>query len=137
METLIFALIMTHGRTFALYSGNPRKLVEDAQICRPTIMTSVPRVFQRINDEIKKNLLKQSKLTQNIFNAAINLKMKDFKESGIITNPFLDAIVFKKIRAILGGKNKSNFGRQNAIYVSRISSNGSRTFKFFTMCLFL
>ena len=104
METLIFALIMTHGRTFALYSGNPRKLVEDAQICRPTIMTSVPRIFQRINDEIKKNLLKQSKLTQNIFNAAINLKMKDFKESGIITNPFLDAIVFKKIRAILGGR---------------------------------
>ena len=28
METLIFALIMTHGRTFALYSGNPRKLVD-------------------------------------------------------------------------------------------------------------
>ena len=104
METLIFALIMTHGRTFALYSGNPRNLVEDAQICRPTIMTSVPRVFQRIHTEIKKNLAKESKLTQNIFNMALNKKIKDFKENGIITNPFLDTIVFRKIRNILGGR---------------------------------
>ena len=104
METLIFALIMTHGRTFALYSGNPRNLVEDAQICRPTIMTSVPRVFQRIHTEIKKNLAKESKLIQNIFNMALNKKIKDFKENGIITNPFLDTIVFRKIRNILGGR---------------------------------
>ena len=104
METLIFALIMTHGRTFALYSGNPRNLVEDAQICRPTIMTSVPRVFQRIHAEIKKGLAKESKLTQNIFNMALNKKIKDFKETGIITNPLLDTLVFRKIRDILGGR---------------------------------
>jgi long-chain acyl-CoA synthetase len=104
METLIFALIMTHGRTFALYSGNPRNLVEDAQICRPTVMTSVPRVFQRIHSEIKKNLAKESKLTQNIFNMALNIKIKDFKETGIITNPLLDTLIFRKIRNILGGR---------------------------------
>lgn len=104
METLIFALIMTHGRTFALFSGNVRNLVEDAQLCRPTIMTSVPRVFQRINGEIQKNLAKQSKIKQNIFNMAIKLKMNDFKEKGIITNPFLDALIFQKIRNILGGR---------------------------------
>ena len=39
-----------------------------------------------------------------IFNKAIELKIKDFKESGILTNPFLDNLVFKKIRAILGGR---------------------------------
>ena len=104
METLIFALIMTHGRTFALYSGNPRNLTEDAQILRPTIMTSVPRIFQRIFEGIQKEISKQSKLTQTIFNKAIELKVKDFKESGILTNPFLDNLVFKKIRAILGGR---------------------------------
>ena len=104
METLIFALIMTHGRTFALYSGNPRNLTEDAQILRPTIMTSVPRIFQRIFEGIQKEISKQSKLTQTIFNKAIELKIKDFKESGILTNPFLDNLVFKKIRAILGGR---------------------------------
>ena len=104
METLIFALIMTHGRTFALFSGNVRNLVEDAQLCRPTIMTSVPRVFQRIYGEIKKNLEKENKLTQAIFNMAINLKIKDFNKTGILTNPFLDALIFRKIRNILGGR---------------------------------
>ena len=104
METLIFALIMTHGRTFALYSGNPRNLVEDAQLCHPTIMTAVPRVVQRIHSEIKNNLKKESKLTQNIFNMALNQKIKNFKETGIITNPLLDRLVFKKVRNILGGR---------------------------------
>ena len=104
METLIFALIMTHGRTFALFSGNIRNLVEDMQICRPTIMTSVPRVFQRIHTEIMKNLTKQSKLTQNLFHMALNKKIKDFKETGILTNPLLDSLIFKKVRNVLGGR---------------------------------
>ena len=104
METLIFALIMTHGRTFALFSGNIRNLVEDMQICRPTIMTSVPRVFQRIHFEIQKNLSKQSKLTQNLFNMALNQKIKDFKETGILSNPLLDSLIFRKVRGVLGGR---------------------------------
>ena len=104
METLIFALIMTHGRTFALFSGNIRNLVEDMQICKPTIMTSVPRVFQRIHTEIMKNLTKQSKLTQNLFHMALNKKIKDFKETGILTNPLLDSLIFKKVRNVLGGR---------------------------------
>ena len=104
METLIFALIMTHGRTFALFSGNIRNLVEDMQICRPTIMTSVPRVFQRIHTEIMKNLSKQSKLTQKLFHMALNQKIKDFKERGILSNPLLDSLIFKKVRSVLGGR---------------------------------
>lgn len=104
METLIFALIMTHGRTFALYSGNPRNLTEDAKILKPTIMTSVPRIFQRVYEGIKKEISKQSKINQAIFNKAIEIKMKDFKETGILTNPFLDTLVFKKVRDILGGR---------------------------------
>ena len=104
METLIFALIMTHGRTFALYSGNPRNLTEDAKILKPTIMTSVPRIFQRVYEGIKKEISKQSKINQAIFKKAIEIKIKDFKETGILTNPFLDTLVFKKVRDILGGR---------------------------------
>ena len=104
METLIFALIMTHGRTFALYSGNPRNLTEDAKIVRPTIMTAVPRIFTRVYEGIQKELSKQSKIAQALFNKAIEIKMKDLKENGILTNPFLDAIFFKKVRDILGGR---------------------------------
>jgi long-chain acyl-CoA synthetase len=104
METLIFALIMTHGRTFALYSGNPRNLTEDAKILKPTIMTSVPRVYQRVFEGIQSVISKKSKLEQAIFNKAIEIKIKDFKETGILTNPFLDTLIFKKIRDILGGR---------------------------------
>jgi long-chain acyl-CoA synthetase len=103
METLIFALIMTHGRTFALYSGNPRNLTDDAKIIRPTIMTAVPRIFTRVYEGIQKGLSKESKIKQAIFNKAIEIKMKDLKEYGILTNPLLD-IIFQKIRDILGGR---------------------------------
>ena len=62
METLILTLILTHGRTFALYSGNPRNLTEDAKILKPTIMCSVPRIFQRVYEGIQKEISKQSKI---------------------------------------------------------------------------
>ena len=104
METLIFALIMTHGRTFALYSGNPRNLTADAKIIRPTIMTAVPRIFTRVYEGIQKELSKESKITQAIFNKAIDIKIKDLKENGILTNPLLDKLIFQKIRDILGGR---------------------------------
>ena len=67
---------MTHGRTFALYSRNPRNLIEDAQIVKPTLMTSVPRIFQRIYEKIKNELSKKSKLVQAIFNKAMEKKRK-------------------------------------------------------------
>ena len=104
METLIFTLIMTHGRTLAIYSGNPRNLLEDAKICKPSIMTAVPRILQRIYDEITKGLLKENKIVQNLFKMAINKKIKDYQETGILTNPFLDTLIFKKIKNNLGGK---------------------------------
>ena len=104
METLIFTLIMTHGRTLAIYSGNPRNLFEDAQICKPSIMTAVPRIIQRIYNEIKKGLSKESKLVQNLFNIAINKKIKVYQETGTITNPLLDLLIFRKIKNKLGGR---------------------------------
>lgn len=104
METLIMALIMTHGRTFALYSGNPRNLTEDAQILKPTIMCSVPRIFQRFYDGIKSNLAKQSKIKQMIFNKAMDTKIRNFRQTGILTDVFWDNVALKQVRQILGGR---------------------------------
>ena len=73
MDALIFTLIITHGRTFALYSGDVRKLVEDAEILKPTIMCAVPMVFTRIYNGIKSELAKKPKIVHNI-----ELKIRDF-----------------------------------------------------------
>jgi long-chain acyl-CoA synthetase len=104
METLIFTLIMTHGRTFAIFSGNHKKLDEDCRILKPTIMTAVPRIFQRIHEKIKSGLAKKSKLEQFLFNKAMNIKMKDYKEKGILTNPIIDKFILKQVRETLGGR---------------------------------
>ena len=104
METLIMAVLVSRGVPIGIYNGNAQKLVEDAQILHPTCMCSVPRVFQRVYDAMKLKLNKLPKLTQKIFQKAIDLKIKDYEETGILTNFIWDNLVFKEIRNVLGGK---------------------------------
>ena len=104
METLIMAVLVSRGIPIGFYNGDAKKLVEDAQILHPTAMCGVPRIFQRVYDVINENLKKNSNFVQKIFKTAISIKIKDYTEKGILTNPFWDNLVFKKVRNILGGR---------------------------------
>ncbi len=79
---------------------------------KPTIVTSVPRLFERIHSKVIKNVENQSPGKQKIFNWAIETGKKYMasKKAGKM-NPVLavqhkiaDALVCKKIREKTGGK---------------------------------
>jgi long-chain acyl-CoA synthetase len=78
----------------------------------PTIITAVPRLFERIYSKILKNINSQSEIKQKIFYNAIEIG-KEYcraKKTGNITfslsikNKLADSLVFKKIRRRMGGK---------------------------------
>ena len=104
METLIMAVLVSRGIPIGFYNGDAKKLVEDAQILKPTCMCGVPRIYQRVYDGAQDKLSKMSPFIRRLFNRALELKLKDYKEKGILTNVFWDNIVFKNIRNILGGR---------------------------------
>ena len=104
METLIMAVLVSRGIPIGFYNGDAKKLIEDAQILHPTCMCGVPRIAQRIYDAINSNLKKMPTMIQKIFKKAIDLKINDYKEKGILTNLFWDNIIFRNVRNVLGGR---------------------------------
>ena len=104
METLIMAVLVSRGIPIGFYNGNAKYLTDDAQILKPTCMCGVPRIFQRIYDGINDTLKKMPAIVTKIFNKAMELKMKDYSQKGILTNTFWDNIVFNKVRVYLGGR---------------------------------
>lgn len=99
------SFVMFGGGSIGYYSGRIDRLLEDLQILKPTAMPSVPRVLNRIAGQIESQIagggLKASLLT-----TAINTKIKNYEETGTITHAFWDRLVFRKVRANLGGNVK-------------------------------
>jgi long-chain acyl-CoA synthetase len=86
----------------------PKNLLE----ARPTIMTSVPRLFERFYSKVIKNVDSQSPTKQKIFYKALEtgkeyVRAKKMGKNPIglaIKNQLYDRLVFKKIRERTGGR---------------------------------
>ena len=104
METLIITVVLNHGVQVGIYNGNAANLVEDFELLRPTAICAVPRIFQRIYDGIQAKLKQRSYLVRKIFNQAINMKIKDYNETGILKNVLFDNLILKEVRKSFGGR---------------------------------
>ncbi|OWZ69605.1 hypothetical protein AYX14_04995 [Cryptococcus neoformans] len=96
-------VVMYGGGTIGFTRGDPTKLLEDAQLIKPHFMVGVPRMWNRIHAAVKEQMnsggLKGALLTK-----AVNTKLANWRETGEVTHPIYDALVFRKIRALLGGR---------------------------------
>ena len=79
---------------------------------QPTILTSVPRLFERIYSKVIKNVESQKPIKQKIFYWAANVGRKyiNAQQNGKVSpvlaaqHKIADALVFKKLREKTGGK---------------------------------
>jgi long-chain acyl-CoA synthetase len=102
--------VMT-GATVA-YARSIPQLSEDLQIIKPTILISVPRIYERINAAIKSKLDEGSPLKRALFHLAVEVGWARFlHEQGrggwklsFLLWPVLNALVAKKILARFGGR---------------------------------
>ncbi|KAI3625551.1 hypothetical protein CBS9595_000912 [Malassezia furfur] len=95
--------VLRVGGSIGYYSGKVERLLEDLQILKPTAMPSVPRVLNRIAGQIEAQL-EAPGLKGFLLRRAVNAKIKNYDETGAITHPFWDRLVFRKVRALLGGR---------------------------------
>ena len=79
---------------------------------QPTLMISVPRIFERVYGKIHDKLLTESALKQKLFNAAVDIGWAHFEhvqgrgpwKPSFLIRPLLDLLVGRKVRAKLGGR---------------------------------
>lgn len=96
--------VAIHGDGIIAFStGDVTRLLEDAQVLKPVHMAGVPRVYNRINAAVVAQMNTPG-LKGALLRRAVATKMANWRERAEVCHPVYDALVFRQIRNILGGR---------------------------------
>jgi len=109
-RTVGYYIPMMVGATIA-YARSIPELGEDLLTIRPSLMISVPRIYERVYNKIQAGLAEKSPLATRLFNLAVETGWKRFQHHqgrgswhpSFLLWPLLDRLVAGKIMAKLGG----------------------------------
>uniref|UniRef100_A0A8C2WVH5 long-chain-fatty-acid--CoA ligase n=1 Tax=Cyclopterus lumpus TaxID=8103 RepID=A0A8C2WVH5_CYCLU len=73
----------------------------DTSVLKPTLMAAVPEIMDRIYKNVMTKVEEMSKLQKTLFVLAYNYKMEQISKG--YGTPLCDSLVFKRVRALLGG----------------------------------
>ncbi|KAJ7043194.1 hypothetical protein C8F04DRAFT_1251350 [Mycena alexandri] len=93
---------MATGGKIGFFTGDPLRLIEDCQILKPAFFPGVPRVLNRIY-QAAMAAADVPGAKGNLFRKAYSTKLEKFRATGDNTHFFWDKLVFRKLRAVLGG----------------------------------
>ena len=110
-RTVGYYIPMMVGATIA-YARSIPELGEDLQTLQPTLMISVPRIYERVYNKIQAGLAEKSPLATRLFKLAVETGWKRFLyqqgrgdwHPSFLLWPLLNKLVAGKIMAKLGGK---------------------------------
>lgn len=90
------------------------KIVANLAEVSPTVLMSVPRIFNRIYDGVNKQMTEKPAIIQNMFRSGIRVATKIRRGESVglldkVTLKLADKIIFTKIRAKFGGRLKYAF----------------------------
>ena len=115
---LSHTLERTVGYYAALISGSSvtfnrsiKQLTDDLHLVKPTVLISVPRIFERVHNQIYSTLAETGGIQKLLFNSAVNIGWHRFQyQQGLVKwSPKLllsaafDLLVAKKVKQQLGG----------------------------------
>jgi long-chain acyl-CoA synthetase len=109
-RTVGYYIPMMVGASIA-YARSIPELAEDLQTIKPTLMISVPRIYERVYNKIQAGLAEKSPLATRLFRLAVGTGWKRFlhrqRRGGwhpsFLLWPLLNKLVAAKIMARLGG----------------------------------
>lgn len=96
-RTAGYYMPICYGATIA-YAESIKQLSNNLKEVRPTIMISVPRIFEKFHDAVWDKINSSSSFNKKIFKWALR------KTPGSLSYRIADLFVFKKVRQQLGGK---------------------------------
>ena len=102
-EKWLMALSLSRGTAIGYFRGNPLTLIQDIQMLKPTVLPAVPRVLTKLYDTINM-IMGKEEFKHKLFKVALKQKLHNIKTKVKFTHCFWDAVLFKYIKAIVGGR---------------------------------
>ncbi|KAA8526635.1 hypothetical protein F0562_008162 [Nyssa sinensis] len=80
----------------------------DASVLKPTLMTAVPAILDRVRDGVLKKIEEKGGFGKKLFNIAYKRRLAAIEGSWLgawgLETLLWDVLIFKKVRSVLGGK---------------------------------
>jgi len=104
---------MLHKGAVNVYLENPKAVIEELSLARPSLMCTVPRFYEKTYEGIRKEELKWPWFKKKIFDWAVGIghEVADYRKNDSSPPPGLefkrriaDKLVLKRLRSVFGGK---------------------------------
>jgi long-chain acyl-CoA synthetase len=105
-ERITQGYIIYSGASFGFYQGDVQKLKFDLKELRPTIFSSVPRLYNKFYDALQENINKLTGLKASLVKKAIATKLENLRNEASYSHALYDKLVFNKMKEVLGGRVK-------------------------------
>ena len=123
-QTVELHCMIANGCSVA-FAESIEKLVDNIAEVKPTILVSVPRIFNKIYDGLQKKMTEAGGVKKMLFDAGLEnegerRKLAEGGRSSLLTNlkgAFFDKLVFSKVRERFGGRLKYAFSGGAAISI--------------------
>ncbi|RLN55150.1 hypothetical protein BBJ28_00027179, partial [Nothophytophthora sp. Chile5] len=103
LERVVLALMHMNGASAGFYQGDLHLLMDDIGALSPTVFVTVPRLINRVYDKITQGVEAAGGLKKLVFNQAVAAKRAGLA-AGYKTHALWDALLFNKLRQVLGGR---------------------------------
>ena len=90
------------GGRIGYFTGDPLRLLEDAQVLKPNFFPSVPRVLNKIYQSAMAAGSAPG-LKGAIFTKAVTTKLNQLRTTGVTSHALWDRLVFRKVRLLVAG----------------------------------
>ncbi|CDW90135.1 long-chain-fatty-acid--ligase 5 [Stylonychia lemnae] len=114
-EQLILIRSFVCGMSIGFYSGDLNLLFQDLKVLKPTMMAVVPRILTKIYQMTYHQVNSKGGLAKSLFDRAVEVKVENLIQRGIITHKLWDKLIFSKIKEIFGGNLRQIFTGAAAI----------------------
>jgi long-chain acyl-CoA synthetase len=92
------------GGEIGFWQGNVNKIMDDFHDFRPTLLTMVPRLLNKLYDKVRSEFHKKGILGRILFRLAVQSKLALIRRSHFSPNTIWDIILFHKIRQSFGNQ---------------------------------
>jgi len=106
LERIVFMYILSTAGMYGMFNGDVLKLTEDLPILKPNLFISVPRLYNKFYEKIKAKIEGTTGCKGSIAKKGLAKKLANYDNTGSYQDCFYDFLVFKKMKALMGGNVK-------------------------------